>query len=333
MLTEVELVNFLSHSNTKLQFDKGVTVFVGHNGAGKSSIIDAITFALFGQHTRSSNKGLLRRGSTQAYAKVDFSVLGRLFEAVRKIDSKGTLSAQFFEKRDESLVPLAAGERKQFGESMTKQIESLIGMDFDKLKVASIVQQGELNSIIDADPKKFKELVNAIIGIDKLDTAFELMKDIIENFRESVRKGLEYDDTDIEMLRAKLDLTTKEIKNAEPQKDELVAKKQRQEHELQQLQDKIDVEAPKEAKIKELDTRKSELVRYVKTAIASIQREISEKERKLSDCEGCFDHTSSKKEIELQITKAESESDSIKNEIRNLSEMIGKLVGQEELAG
>ena len=333
MLTEVELVNFLSHSNTKLQFDKGVTVFVGHNGAGKSSIIDAITFALFGQHTRSSNKGLLRRGSTQAYAKVDFSVLGRLFEAVRKIDSKGTLSAQFFEKKDEGLVPLAAGERKQFGESMTTQIESLIGMDFDKLKIASIVQQGELNSIIDADPKKFKELVNAIIGIDKLDTAFELMKDIIENFRESVRKKLEYDDTDIEILQTKLDLTTKEIKDAEPQKDELLAKKQRQEHELQQLQDKIDVETPKEAKIKELDTRKSELVRYVKTAIASIQREISEKERKLSDCEGCFDYISSKKEIELQITKTESESESIKNEIRNLSEKIGKLVGQEELAG
>src|SRR5207302_5841653 len=120
MLNEVELANFLSHSSTKLGFNRGVTVFVGQNGAGKSSIIDGITFALFGQHTRNSNKGLVRRGAVQAYAKVIFTILDRRFEAIRKIDSKGTVSAQFFEKKDDVLIPLASGERKQFGESMTK---------------------------------------------------------------------------------------------------------------------------------------------------------------------------------------------------------------------
>lgn len=332
MLTEIELGNFLSHSNTKLPFDKGVTVFVGHNGAGKSSVIDGITFALFGQHTRNSNKNLIRRGSNQGYAKVDFTISGRAFEAVRKIDSKGTLAAQFFEKKDGALVPLAAGERKQFGESMTKEIESLIGMDFDKLKVASIVRQGELNSIIDADPRKFKELVNAIIGIDKLDTAFGSMKDIIENFRDSMRKELEYDDTDIENLRTKLDLVAKEIKDAQPQKEELVTKKQKQERELTLLQEKIDAESPKESKIKELDTRKSELVKYVKTAITSLQKEILEKQRKLSDCEGCFDYVSTKKEIETQMRTIDTELESTSDEIRKLSEKVGKLGGQEELA-
>ena len=332
MLTEIELGNFLSHYNTKLSFDKGVTVFVGHNGAGKSSVIDGITFALFGQHTRNSNKGLIRRGANQGYAKVDFTMSGRAFEAVRKIDSKGTLAAQFFEKKDGALVQLAAGERKQFGESMTKEIESLIGMDFDKLKIASIVRQGELNSIIDADPRKFKELVNAIIGIDKLDTAFGSMKDIIENFRDSIRKELEYDDTDIENLRTKLDLVVKEIKDAQPQKEELVAKKQNQERELTQLQEKIDAESPKESKIKELDTRKSELVKYVKTAITSLQKEILEKQRKLSDCEGCFDYVSTKKEIETQMRTIDTELESTRDEIRKVSEKVGKLGGQEELA-
>ena len=332
MLTAVELGNFLSHSNTKIEFERGVTVFVGHNGAGKSSVIDGITFALFGEHTRNSNKGLLRRGSSQAYVKVDFSISGRSFEAIRKMDLKGTLSAQFLEKKDGHLIALASGERKQFGESMTKQIESLIGMDFDKLKVASIVQQGELNSVIDADPKKFKELVNAIIGIDKLDTAFGLMKEVIENFRSSVRKELGYDDTDIEVLRTKLDLTTKEINDAEPKRKDLESKKQKQEDHLKMLEDRIHSESPKEAKIKELDTRGSELVKYVKTAISSLQKEIKEKERKLSDCEGCFDYVLSKKEIEMQMTKKEAELESTRNEIRQMSEKVGNLGGQEELA-
>jgi len=56
MIRSVELVDFLAHSNTKLEFDSGATVFVGDNGAGKSSIIDAITFSLFGEHTRKNNK-------------------------------------------------------------------------------------------------------------------------------------------------------------------------------------------------------------------------------------------------------------------------------------
>ncbi|TAK18368.1 MAG: SMC family ATPase, partial [Nitrosarchaeum sp.] len=77
MITSVELGDFLSHSETKLEFGNGVTVFVGQNGAGKSSIIDAITFALFGQHTRKSNKGLIKRGANQGFAKVEFNINGK----------------------------------------------------------------------------------------------------------------------------------------------------------------------------------------------------------------------------------------------------------------
>ena len=46
MITSIELGNFISHSETRLDFEDGVTVFVGHNGAGKSSIIDAMNDAL-----------------------------------------------------------------------------------------------------------------------------------------------------------------------------------------------------------------------------------------------------------------------------------------------
>ena len=139
MITSIELGDFLSHSNTKLEFENGVTVFVGHNGAGKSSIIDAITFALFGEHTRKSNKGLIKRGATQGFSKVNFTVNGKNYEAVRKIDSKGSLAAKFSEILEGNQIEIAAGERKQFGESMTSQIEKTIGLDFEKLKIASLI--------------------------------------------------------------------------------------------------------------------------------------------------------------------------------------------------
>ena len=227
MITSIELGDFLSHSNTKLEFENGVTVFVGDNGAGKSSMIDAITFALFGQHTRKSNKSLIKRGSNQGFAKIGFSINGKQYEAVRKIDSKGGLAAKFSELIGDDRIELAAGERKQFGESMTHEIEKTIGLDFEKLKIASIVQQGELNSIINAKPKEFKELLNAIIGIDKLDVASESMKTVNKEFREKIREKIGYDDTDIEKLSQDLEIYQKEIKEAKPEKNQLKSKQEK----------------------------------------------------------------------------------------------------------
>jgi len=37
-LKKVELLNFLSHRHTVIDFDRGVTVIVGENGAGKTSM-------------------------------------------------------------------------------------------------------------------------------------------------------------------------------------------------------------------------------------------------------------------------------------------------------
>jgi len=245
MITSIELGDFLAHSNTKLNFENGVTVFVGENGAGKSSIIDAITFALFGQHTRKSNKGLIKRGVNQGFAKIGFSINGKKFEAVRKIDSKGTLSAKFSEIIGENRVEIAAGERKQFGESMTDEVEKIIGLDFEKLKIASIVQQGELNAIINAKPKEFKELLNAIVGIDKLDIASEAMKIVNKEFREKIRMKIGFDDTHIEILSHDLEKNKKEIMKSKPEKIQLELRRKELQKEVDVLRQEIEMESQK----------------------------------------------------------------------------------------
>ncbi|HXX06428.1 MAG TPA: SMC family ATPase, partial [Candidatus Bathyarchaeia archaeon] len=249
-----------------------------------------------------------------------------------KIDAKGTTSAQLYEQTDGELKPIAAGERKQFGESMTKTIETLIGLDFQKLKVASLVQQGELQSIINADPKKFKELVNAIIGIDRLDVAYELMKKSIDVFRESVKKRLEYDDTSIEILKTRSENIKKEIDIIEPQRKKMEAGKKNQEEEFIVLQQKIEFQSPKEVKMTELESRKNELSGYLKNAISSLKNEISEKEKKLEECTSCLQIVSSKSETENQIKSLEQEIEKTRLHIRDASEKIGKLNGQQEIA-
>ena len=332
MITSIELGDFLAHSDTKLDFDNGVTVFVGHNGAGKSSIIDAITFALFGHHTRKSNKGLIKRGSNQGYAKVNFSVNEKKYEAVRKIDSKGTLSAKFSEIVGNEIVEIAAGERKQFGESMTQEVEKKIGLDFEKLKVASIVQQGELNAIINAKPKEFKELLNAIIGIDMLDVASESMKIVNKEFRENIREKIGYDDTHIEILSRDLEKYQKEINEFTPQKNQLQTKQEKLQNEVVELRKKVETETPKIDKINQLELRKKELTEYAKEAIHEIQREISENERKIRDCEGCFEPASLKEDFESKIQKVEQAVDETLNTIQEMKSQTASLNEKQLLA-
>ena len=332
MITSIELGDFLAHSDTKLDFDNGVTVFVGHNGAGKSSIIDAITFALFGHHTRKSNKGLIKRGSNQGYAKVNFSVNEKKYEAVRKIDSKGTLSAKFSEIVGNEIVEIAAGERKQFGESMTQEVEKKIGLDFEKLKVASIVQQGELNAIINAKPKEFKELLNAIIGIDMLDVASESMKIVNKEFRENIRGKIGYDDTHIEILSRDLEKYQTEINEFTPQKNQLQTKQEKLQNEVVELRKKVETETPKIDKINQLELRKKELKEYAKEAIREIQREISENERKIRDCEGCFEPASLKEDFESKIQKVEQAVDETLNTIQEMKSQTASLNEKQLLA-
>ena len=332
MITSIELGDFLAHAETKLEFEKGVTIFVGENGAGKSSIIDGITFSLFGQHTRKSNKGLIKRGSNQGYSKIEFSINGKQYETVRKIDSKGSLSATFYEITKEGRVEIAAGERKQFGESMTEQVEKTIGMDFEKLKIASIVQQGELNSIINAKPKEFKELLNAIIGIDKLDVASESMKKVTKEFREKIKTDLGYDDTHIDILQRDFEKYQQDIKESEPEKKQLESEQQQIQEELKKLQKELETETPKIDKINQLELRKDELSKYAKDTMKGIQEKISENERKIRDCEGCFDVIEQKIDFETKIQKVEEALEDSSNKIQEMISQIASLKEKQILA-
>ncbi|NWK06096.1 SMC family ATPase [Marine Group I thaumarchaeote] len=330
MIRSIELIDFLAHSNTKLEFNNDATVFVGDNGAGKSSIIDAITFSLFGEHTRKNNKGLIRRGANQGFARIEFSANGKNYQAIRKIDSKGTLTAQFAEDVDGKLIPIAEGERKQFGESMTKHVEETLGMDFEKLKIASIVQQGELNSIINAKPKEFKELLNTIIGIDKLDTALASMRTVQREFRSTVQKKFGYDD--IQVVENKITEYQNESKKAHPRLEQLDVEKKEQELLISKLEKQIQSDSTKESQLKDLESRKKEWQEYAKDVIKSIQNEVAEKEEIVNECKPCFVLSKNKNEIESEINKIQKEFSIIESELSSLEKKQVRLEEHEELA-
>lgn len=331
MLNSIELGNFLSHSDTKLNFENGVTIFVGENGAGKSSIIDAITFALFGKHTRGDKKGIVKRGTNQSFVKLNFNIAGKQYQAERKYD-KGTLSALFSEKVNDRWVQMAAGERKQYGESMSAEIEKKIGLSYDKLKIASIVQQGELSSIIEAGPAKFKELLNSIIRIDKLDVAYHSMNDIKNDFREKIRDKVGDDHEHLEYLEKEFKNCKTILSQSKTQKVQLEEKNKKLEQEIAKLKKQEESESTKIQKLRHLDDKRQELISYAKEAIKEIRNEITENEAKIQSCEPCFEYFGKRADIEKKLKSTESEKRESEQNLLVLISKRSSLLEKESLA-
>ena len=334
MIKSIELVDFLSHSDTKLEFKDGVTIFVGNNGAGKSSIIDAITYALFGEHKRKDVKSLIRRGANQGYAKIEFSIRDKQYEAFRKIKNKSSnnLEVKFFETTNNNRIEIASGERRQYNESTKEEIEKTIGMDFKKLKIASIVQQGELNAIIDIGATARQELLNNIIGINKLDIASKYMVENIKKFQKKIKTDLGYDDDDIENLTRSFENYQQDIKETEPKKNQLELKQKQIQEKLKKLQNELEIETPKIDKINQLKLRKNELLKYVKEKERVIQQQISENERKIRDCEGCFEVIKENTGFEVKIQKVEEAVEETLKRIQEMSNQIASLKEKQVLA-
>ena len=333
MLRSIELVNFLSHGDNTISLNPGITVFMGHNGSGKSSVIDGLTFALFGKHTRPNNKELVKYGESKGQASVEFSINGKDYKATRNLTAKGALTARFYDITDGKEDLIAEGERAQLGnDTMSNAIESTIGLDFEKIKIASIVQQGELEKIIKAKPKEFKELLNSIITIDKLDDANTAMKEVREQFRTHVKSEFGYDDEDMDIVSKNISDFEKDIEESEPLIEKLELEKTEKEKIISELKQKIEKLQAQESMINQLETRKTEMFEYARQKIVDIGDKNEEIEGKIQECEHSFSIISNSGELESQIREGKTELDKIAKDILEFSNKQSKLDANVSLA-
>lgn len=326
MIETVQLENFISHANTTLKLDNGLTLFIGHNGAGKSSIIDAITFALYGQHTRRSNKNLVKRGSNSSLVEIGMSIRGRKFKIVRGLNESGHLvSAKLTEQKPDGPVDIVAGERKQFAESVAEEVSKILGMDYSKLKVAAVVQQGELNAIIQAQPREFKELINSLFGLDRLDLAYQSMKELMQYFRAELRKKVGYDDSDISNVKEKLLDAKKTYEDAQNVLGGLEEEKKYLQNQLMELENAVREQEPLHLKISELESTEVNLLNYIKNERKKIEKEISKNTELASHAKKYLRIINDKNKVESKLEELRESLSAIDTKLESVSNDIGRV--------
>ncbi|MGC9209146.1 MAG: AAA family ATPase [Nitrososphaeria archaeon] len=282
MIEEVRLFNFLSHKDTTLSLEEGVNVFIGNNGSGKSSVVDAITYALFGKHTRGDNVNLVRKGASEGGAEVVFSIGSSRYKAVRYFDSRGRLKDAWLRSLPDN-APLAHMERKAMGESVSGQIEKLFKLKYDAMLIANIIQQGKLNEIIELEPSEFREELDELIKISALKDAYSLFDRLInEFFRKRLRDealGL-YDDQNISALQRNLQDISSRKESDERELDQLGRRLEERRSSLSEIERRLKELEPLHTALEMLRSHEAQLLSYLNSRRAELERELP----RLRDC-------------------------------------------------
>ncbi len=180
LIKSLELKNFLSHKETVLYFDRGINMIVGQNGAGKTSILDAIKFAMFGKdRARLSNP--VSHGSSACFVKLSFQVDEDTYDVTRSYGER---------QRDRAASILKNGVVvADSQESVSSEVEKIIGMEQDVFEKSVFVAQGEIDDLVNEQPKKRKEFFSRMIGIEKLGNTASMLSEISRSVSESISES------------------------------------------------------------------------------------------------------------------------------------------------
>jgi exonuclease SbcC len=316
MITSVELGNFLSHKKSEINFDNGVTVFIGENGSGKSSVIDGITYSLFGETTRGNKENLLRDGENQAYTKTNFTINGQNFTAIKKIQKKGSGEHKLIGHSGE---PIAIRS-----EEVKDEIQRLIELDYDTLRIASIVPQGQLTDI--TDPRKtteLRDLIDKVMGAEHFSKTAKKIDEGITAFRLHLREQYKYTDADISRLEDEIKDAKQTRINSGNGLEEFETKQKDAEFARDETLKKIEKLNERENKKKLLSEKQNSIWQAARNEIARLGKEKGEKSTIVEKCGPCFEIIKEKPNIDELLTKEESQKKELEKEISEITETLG----------
>ena len=155
----------------------GLFAIVGPTGAGKSTILDAISLALFNDTARGQGLRIVSRGYRDADAEVEFEAGGRLYRAAWSIHvskpRKGSTAAPR-PTVTASLARLRArggeGEIVAHGlrgpNSVAAYVEAVSGLDFARFRQSMLLAQGQFDAFLQAKQAERSALLEQITGTE-----------------------------------------------------------------------------------------------------------------------------------------------------------------------
>ena len=174
--------NFLCYRDNVPTLDlEGVHVacLCGENGHGKSALLDAITWALWGKARGKSQDDLIHFGQSDMQVELEFLVQEAHYLVIRRHSRAGSRRRQ---GASDLQLQVQSGNDFQplTGNTMRETqalLEKLIGMDYDTFINTAFLLQGRADEFTNKSPGERKEVLAKILGLDRYDQLQERAKE------------------------------------------------------------------------------------------------------------------------------------------------------------
>jgi exonuclease SbcC len=154
----------------------------GFNGAGKSALLDAVTWALW-EEARSESDELIAIGESEMWVDLTFTLDGNAYRVRRsrqktaakagtKLQSKGTLELQAVSSEQDKRTSLSGASMRD----TQKQINELLRMNYDTFTNSVYLRQGKADEFTKKQPSQRKQVLGEILGLAYFDQLQEAAK-------------------------------------------------------------------------------------------------------------------------------------------------------------
>ena len=249
-----------------LSFDGIHTACIcGDNGNGKSALIDAVTWALWGKTRAKNDDNLIHQGQAETEVEFEFRVGEQLYRIIRK-HAKPKRQGQSGQSSLDLFIASNGDFKVISGDRMSQtqqKIIDILHMDYDTFINSAFLRQGHADEFTMANPAKRKDVLATILGLSFYDELEERAKELAKQR---------------ELEKEQLESTIKEI-------DEELRQKPAYEAEFAQAQSELarveGVLKEREGRLNEL-RREKEKLENKKQQLDQLERHIKEDERSLA---------------------------------------------------
>jgi len=309
MITRVSLTNWRSHLQSELEFCEGTNCLIGRMGSGKSSVLDAICFGLFGTFPQLQQKRIkledmiMKKPKQQRFAevKVLFESNGDELSVKRRIEKGKSTAAEF--RKNGKLVETQS-------QKVTEEVERILKVDYDLFTRAVYSEQNQLDMFLTIPKGQRMKKIDELLRLDRFESArlsavslknrFAMHREEKEKILESMNEG--GIKTDIETLKTETVALKKEQESLISESEKALEKKNLLKEKIESLEKIRDAMRDITEKISVLESLNGHLRSDISLIEAQLARAL----------------------FETDLDRLKQEMDGLKNKINSVSSEIRK---------